>query len=945
MKKIYLLLIYLVTCLIGYSQTGTTYVDFTSLNGGPDGKDASYGILASNGDVVTSISVQMISEDWSYDPYIIDIITPSGVTYSLGPTYNAGGVTFSSGAISEPGGSVWMINVYETGSATGSLARVQVDYTYVSPPVANDDGPYIVNTGGIVVGNVLTNDTDGDGDDLDVVSLPTLSQGSFNSFDLETGAFVYQAPINWVGSFTFDYTVTDGKSNDAGTATIEVKDTIVPMVITKDTILYLNSSGEAILSASDLDIGSSDNIGIDLLELEQTSFGCADVGDKSILLTATDAAGNSESSIAKVSISDTISPLVNCQDITVYLDATGNATIAEDSIDNGSTDACGGLIFDTDKTEFGSSDVGDNIIALTVTDKNGNFNQCISNVMVLDTFPPVIKTNPIKIVLWETGEYVLNDSDLKELTKGTIDNHTVFDDIKIVAFPRTFECIHVGDSVPVKVTVTDMSGNTSSAWTKVMVYDETAPVAECQDLQVVLDENGEATILPGMINKGYTGGSNPGWVRTRNNLNEGNYNVCGIETASLDKYQFNCSDIGENVVTLTVTDPSNNSSSCEAVVTVVDTLPPQIAPVEDITIELPAGICETAIDYPQLTVIDNCDVVWEQTSGLGADTLFPIGVTTETWTATDAGGNTAEVSFMVTVTTRNAQPTLDAVEDVVAEEDSNPVTVPLTGISYGMDCEPQTVIVTATDTNQELITVTLNYTDGETGSLELSIAPEMSGTAEVEVTVEDEQGGTTSETFMVTVNPINDAPFLVNPITDQVVNASYVLKIPVSQTLGDIFDDTDDDVLNFVVMQENGEPVPSWTTILNDTLVATPLIADTGCVSLVIMATDAAGASVSDTFSVCVDGYPVSSPEIENSLQVNVYPNPTKGRLNLNLNTVQYHEMEVLVTNIAGKEILRKTYQNKKKVQFDLSQQVSGIYLVLIKIDEAQFMKKIILNK
>jgi len=478
-----------------------------------------------------------------------------------------------------------------------------------------------------------------------------------------------------------------------------------------------------------------------------------------------------------------------------------------------------------------------------------------------------------------------------------------------------------------------------------MVYDETPPVAECQDLQVVLDENGEATILPGMINAGYTGGSSPQWVRTQNNLNEGSYDACGIETASLDKYQFTCSDIGENVVTLTVTDPSDNSSSCEAVVTVVDTLPPQIAPVDDITIELPAGICQAAIDYPQITVTDNCTIALEQTSGLGADTLYPVGVTTETWTATDAGGNTAEVSFTITITTGNAQPTLDAIDDVVAEEDSEPVTVPLTGIGYGMDCEPQTVTVTATGTNPELVTVTLNYTDGETGSLELSISPEMSGTAEVEVTVEDEQGAMTTDTFTVTVNAVNDAPFLVTPIADQVVNASYVLKVPISQTLGDVFDDVDDDELIFTVMQENGEAIPDWATMAGDTLTVTPMIADTGCVSIVLTATDAEGASVSDTFSVCVDGYPVSASDIENRMEVKVYPNPTRGEVNLNLNTAQYREMEVLVTNITGKEIYRETFQNRKQMKLDLSEHVGGIYLVIVNVDNQQFMKKIILDK
>ena len=82
---------------------------------------------------------------------------------------------------------------------------------------------------------------------------------------------------------------------------------------------------------------------------------------------------------------DTISPVAVCQPITVYLDETGFASIAEDSVDNGSADACA-FIFDTDTTEFGCSDVFEtNIVTLTVTDASGNWSSCQSEVTVLDT--------------------------------------------------------------------------------------------------------------------------------------------------------------------------------------------------------------------------------------------------------------------------------------------------------------------------------------------------------------------------------------------------------------------------------------------------------------------------------------------------------------------------------------------------------------------------------
>jgi hypothetical protein len=58
-------------------------------------------------------------------------------------------------------------------------------------------------------------------------------------------------------------------------------------------------------------------------------------------------------------------------DITVQLDATGNATITDDAVDNGSNDACGIQSITLSQTSFDCED--ENVIVTqTVTDVNGN---------------------------------------------------------------------------------------------------------------------------------------------------------------------------------------------------------------------------------------------------------------------------------------------------------------------------------------------------------------------------------------------------------------------------------------------------------------------------------------------------------------------------------------------------------------------------------------------
>uniref|UniRef100_UPI00262EF703 hypothetical protein n=1 Tax=uncultured Lutibacter sp. TaxID=437739 RepID=UPI00262EF703 len=60
---------------------------------------------------------------------------------------------------------------------------------------------------------------------------------------------------------------------------------------------------------------------------------------------------------------------------------------------------------------------------------------------------------------------------------------------------------------------------------------------------------------------------------------------CAIESLTIDTTSFDCSNIGQNNVTLTVTDAAGNSSSCTTVVTVIDVTAP-IVITQNISVEL-----------------------------------------------------------------------------------------------------------------------------------------------------------------------------------------------------------------------------------------------------------------------------------------------------------------------------------------------------------------------
>ncbi|MBT8273341.1 MAG: T9SS type A sorting domain-containing protein, partial [Bacteroidia bacterium] len=82
---------------------------------------------------------------------------------------------------------------------------------------------------------------------------------------------------------------------------------------------------------------------------------------------------------------DSINPVCLTKDITVQLDGTGNASIVAADVDNGSSDNCGIDTMTVSPSNFNSSNTGDNIVTLTVTDLEGTSTQCTATVTVEDT--------------------------------------------------------------------------------------------------------------------------------------------------------------------------------------------------------------------------------------------------------------------------------------------------------------------------------------------------------------------------------------------------------------------------------------------------------------------------------------------------------------------------------------------------------------------------------
>ncbi len=164
--------------------------------------------------------------------------------------------------------------------------------------------------------------------------------------------------------------------------------------------------------------------------------------------------------------------------------------------------------------------------------------------------------------------------------------------------------------------------------------DNTDPIAVCQNITVELDENGEVIVAASEVD----GGSSD---------NSGSY------TLSLDQNTFDCSDIGTNSVILTVTDPSGNTDTCTATITVEDNLAPALeCPSNNLVNNDTGETYYTLPDYianNEATASDNCTTNLTISQDPTAGTQLPIGTHTISFETTDDEGNVVNCSFELTV--------------------------------------------------------------------------------------------------------------------------------------------------------------------------------------------------------------------------------------------------------------------------------------------------------
>lgn len=211
-----------------------------------------------------------------------------------------------------------------------------------------------------------------------------------NSFDNCTIASRTASPNSFtcadIGSQSVELIIIDGKGNTSSCTTmVTVEDNLAPQVSCQDVTKSLNASGNAVVTPGQFSASVSDNcVGV-TLSLNQNFFTCAEIGTHVMTLTATDDHGNSNTCSATLTLVDDLGPTVACQDITISLDGTGNASISTTDIFdlNNSSDNCSAVTpIGISQSGFDCTHIGTNNVVLTAQDDSGNTETCTATVTV-----------------------------------------------------------------------------------------------------------------------------------------------------------------------------------------------------------------------------------------------------------------------------------------------------------------------------------------------------------------------------------------------------------------------------------------------------------------------------------------------------------------------------------------------------------------------------------
>ena len=478
--------------------------------------------------------------------------------------------------------------------------------------VVDSTAPEVTTPANIVVGN----------------DIATVSYDNATALDLVDGNLAASCtPASGtkfaLGTTTVTCTATDNAGN-TGTKkfTVEVQDVTKPIVTVPASQTVEATGSEGATVSYDGATAEDDVDGALEVTCSKASGTVFALGKTTVTCSAQDAAGNIGDNSFTVTVADTTAPAVN-----VPANITKEATSAEGaaaSFSASASDAVDGSVSTSCEPASGATfALGTTTVICSATDRAGNTGTDSFRVTVRDTTAPAVKV-PANEVVEATGP---NGA---RVAYGDVSASDIVDG------PMNPSCSQASDTVfklgttTVTCTAIDAAGNKGTNSFTVTVQDTTKPDVQAPANLVIGNTSGT-----GADNVVYTGAS-------AEDLVSGSLPVtCTPPSGSTFA-------LGINTVTCKATDAAGNTGQATFTIEVQDQTKPEVTVPADITAEA-AGASGATVSYMGVTASDDVDGSLTATCTKASGTVFPIGTTTVTCSATDKAGNKGDNTFTIKV--------------------------------------------------------------------------------------------------------------------------------------------------------------------------------------------------------------------------------------------------------------------------------------------------------
>lgn len=567
------------------------------------------------------------------------------------------------------------------------------------------------------------------------------------------------------------------------------------------------------------------------------------------------------------------------------------------------------------------------IVTLTATDGNGNTGTCTFTVTLKDVTPPSI-TCPANQTVSANASCAGTVGAWSAASVS--DNCTANPAVTQSPAASTALSGH-NDVKTVTLTANDGNGNSSNCSFTVTLKDVTPPTAQCKNASIQIQSNDQATLTAG-------------------DINNGSFDNCGVQQLMASKTTFDCSNIGANTVTLTVTDINGLSGTCTATVTVSDP--------NHYCCALPQAICKAAtvqLNGSGVGSITPADVNNGSTyeCGLQSMSVSPssvncsqIGTVTVTLTVTDMNNATSTCTSTVTV------------------QDNLPPSVVCKNVTKGLSASGTASITTAD--------VFQSGSDNCGTVNQVSVTPNSFtcsnlGTNTITLTVNDGHGNTATCTATVTIttgafdsdgdgvcNNIDNCPSTPNPSQTDSDCDGVGDACDVCPGGDDSVDNNNDGLPDCKYPPSYAQIIPEWKCANNKVYVChKPLNQhNTSCVNYSSLSSHIAHGDYlgpCDNASCNNGNMMAPASHAQTSTAVALFPNPATNEVWIDLSDFKGKAVAVRLVDLRGAGIQKVNVPDagSELVRLDLNHLARGMYFVQVQADGelAQTLKLVVADE